>query len=314
MNLDNAIENAGDKITEVLTAIRESIGAPLGDYDITMAKLRQIIAPGELIVINGKIRLVYIKDHRFDEHSKGKRDWEIAQHGCYKSGNKLHFYNCTKLQEMGARQQRYRVAATIDRTQLIDLQEKENLPTRLAWCQYCVGAFQNALLEEQEFAQSDEHLVRNEWTEKRRQDLATDGDEQTLKRFSSKLSSPSSGRLEGIAFFFSTLGDFSRNLSPPATPTGLPENWSDISAAFRRERHYKCGICRVDCRDHTDLTDAHHINGNQIDCGYENLQCLCKYHHSQQPRHGHYKPTKAQMKTLRRLWQEQGIPDPSQKE
>ena len=93
-----------------------------------------------------------------------------------------------------------------------------------------------------------------------------------------------------------------------------PKNWGSISAAFRKERRYKCEICGVDCRDHPGLTDAHHINGDKGNCNYKNLQCLCKYCHSQQPQHRHYKPTEAQMKTLRRLWREQNLPDPSQKE
>ena len=96
-------------------------------------------------------------------------------------------------------------------------------------------------------------------------------------------------------------------------PSGYPKNWNNISTAFRKEHRYKCGVCHVDCSDHPKLTDAHHTRGDKSESDYKKLQCLCKYCHSQQPKHGHYKPTDSQMKILRRLWQEQKLPDPSQK-
>ena len=103
-------------------------------------------------------------------------------------------------------------------------------------------------------------------------------------------------------------------LKSDKSSSNYPKNWGSISAAFRKERRYKCKICGVDCCDHPGLTDAHHINGDKSNCNYKNLQCLCKYCHWQQPQHRHYNPTEAQMKILRRLWQEQNLPDPSQKE
>lgn len=92
--------------------------------------------------------------------------------------------------------------------------------------------------------------------------------------------------------------------------TGYPSNWDKISAAFRKARGYTCAICKVHCESHTNLVDAHHINGDKANCDYENLQCLCKYCHSKQDFHSHYKPKSQQLEMLRSLWQEQEIPSP----
>ncbi len=90
-------------------------------------------------------------------------------------------------------------------------------------------------------------------------------------------------------------------------PSGYPKNWNDISAAFRKERGYKCAVCDVDCSAHPYLTDAHHLNGDKNDCRYENLQCLCKYHHAKQEFHSHYKVKESDFQVLKKLWSDQKI-------
>ncbi|MGI9306988.1 MAG: hypothetical protein ACR2P5_06760 [Gammaproteobacteria bacterium] len=107
---------------------------------------------------------------------------------------------------------------------------------------------------------------------------------------------------------------FARGLKGTAQPSGYPNNWAKISAAFRKERKYTCEVCSVKCGAdanlaNTGLTEAHHINGDKSDCKYANLQCLCVYCHSQQPSHEHYKAPEKKMEKLRQLWEEQGIPE-----
>ncbi len=106
---------------------------------------------------------------------------------------------------------------------------------------------------------------------------------------------------------------FTRNLKSETAPSNYPKNWKEISAAFRKECKYTCKVCTVNCSAHTCLVDAHHIRPDKSNCAYTNLQCLCKYCHSKQPQHWHYKPKEKEMEMLRQLWKEQDIPDPSQK-
>ena len=96
----------------------------------------------------------------------------------------------------------------------------------------------------------------------------------------------------------------------PPRKYGYPENWRSISEDFRRRFNFTCEICGVKCESQHRLTHTHHRNGNKRNCNDKNLQCLCVYCHSKQPRHGHYKPKKDEMEALRQLWKEQNISSP----
>ncbi len=100
-------------------------------------------------------------------------------------------------------------------------------------------------------------------------------------------------------------------LRSPDSPSGYPKDWDKISAEFRKLHNYTCKECGVDCSAHPSLIDVHHIDRDKSNCDSSNLQCLCKYHHSKQPQHGHYSVEK-HMKTLRQLWEEQDISIPNQ--
>ena len=102
--------------------------------------------------------------------------------------------------------------------------------------------------------------------------------------------------------------EFADEHKSPASPTGYPKNWNEISKAFRKKCGYKCAVCEVDCSTDTELVEAHHIDGDKSNCEYRNLKCLCIYHHWKEPMHGHHKPTEDKMNRLRRLWEAQGIP------
>lgn len=103
---------------------------------------------------------------------------------------------------------------------------------------------------------------------------------------------------------------FFNDLKTEHDAAGYPLNWNKISAAFRKALNYTCAVCKICCESHTNLVDAHHINGDKSNCDYGNLQCLCKYCHSKQDFHSHYKPKLQQLEILRLLWQEQEILSP----
>ena len=104
--------------------------------------------------------------------------------------------------------------------------------------------------------------------------------------------------------------NFISNLKTDTQPSGYPKNWSEISAAFRKKRKYKCEKCGVDCSEYQRLVDTHHKNGDKSNCDYKNLVCLCKYHHSKEPHHTHYGKVveEEDIAILKRLWEEQKIP------
>ena len=308
MNLDKITE-ASEKILERLTGIREFIDATRGNYMLEAEFLQKRAAdyPGKPIISGGKLHLAYIKDHTNPYyHGKEERAANTAENGCYYGGNgnyggnRIHFYFCEKLREMeeDGKQKRYRIAMEINSVQPIDLPEEKNKLIHLAWCQLCIQRFlhdRQTLKKpsETEFAlvarESPEH---NNWSGNWEKS-AKYGDAETLKQFF-RPSNP-------------LWKEFIAGLDLSAMPTDYPLNWENISAAFRRAKNYTCEICGVDCRKHTGLTDAHHINGEKSDCRYKNLQCLCIYHHSQRPKHEHYKPTESEMQILRQLWEEQNI-------
>lgn len=99
-----------------------------------------------------------------------------------------------------------------------------------------------------------------------------------------------------------------QNFGGKKRPSNYPENWDEISENFRKKHDYKCAICDVDCSKHTAILDVHHKNGVRSDCREGNLLCLCKFHHSKQPYHNHYKPKHDDMELLRKLWEKQKIP------
>lgn len=104
---------------------------------------------------------------------------------------------------------------------------------------------------------------------------------------------------------------FIAGLKDPTQPSSYPKNWTKISNAYRKYRGYICEICGVNCSAHPELTDAHHKNGVKEDCRYENLECLCKYHHAEL--HPHYRKIVKEkdpevFRKLEKLWEEQNIP------
>lgn len=155
INLDK-LHVVGKQIETRLVEIRESIGAPVSEFDI---KPPIIDIPGEKlaeeaqtkpdkpIIINDEYHIAYIKDNiqrgKYGKWSKADHDFVVQNPpvGCFEKGKKLHFYYCKTLDSMTAqgRAKRYCAMRKFQNMQLIDLADAENVETKLAWCQFCIG-------------------------------------------------------------------------------------------------------------------------------------------------------------------------------
>ena len=143
------LKSIGKNIENTLIAIRESVGAELGEFvpgafTVVGKKVPSIVHPGEPIFIDGQYYLVYIKDHTYQGFkSEHDRDVEKNSAHCFIRGNKVHFYGCQTLMNMKPheREARYRFDPEIGNSKIIDLRDAENVKTRLAWCKNCLKIF-----------------------------------------------------------------------------------------------------------------------------------------------------------------------------
>ena len=326
MSIEN-MKNEGAKITARLAAIRKRVGAPLGDFtavdmEITEEELYKWAAahPNQPIIIGGQLGVAYIKDHcnsrYFDK--KEAHAQKIASHPnrCYMDSNRVHFYSCPTLSQMKKRdrKKRYRVVNKFGNTHKIDLADAPDVSSRLLWCKHCIKCFQHDWRTKNNEGQP---LLGGGLSHEKGDNAQTDHSQEEFLVWLNTEKAAEWGEAKVIKNLINPNNplwkDFISGLDSPATPSNYPRNWSKRSKEFREKQGYKCAVCGVDCAEEdTDLTDAHHKNGIKSDCDDSNLQCLCKYHHYKQ--HPDYKPSDNNMRRLRKLWQEQGIPDPSQEE
>ena len=297
------LEDLGKKIENKLIAIRESVGAELGEFNIVhrefvmdaeeIQELEQL-KPGDPIIINGEYHHVYIKDHIY-HGLKSNHDQEVKENPahCFTRGYKVHFYDCEILSDMRAKgtYDRYRATRRISNFKIIDLKDAENVKTRLAWCQFCLGIFPGC----------GESAIR---------EMAKNGDAQKLM---AAVRAYHDGKEDLGNKHAAEFRDYKRepirashveNLKGEFAPAGYPSNWRTISRRVRKKCGYRCDQCGVDCSSHTILTDAHHKNGDKSNCCDDNLQCLCKLCHAKQHKQGHYHVKEAHKQKLRQLQQE----------
>ena len=143
------LKSIGENIENQLIAIRDSVGAELGEFvtgafTVDGKKVPSIVRPGKPISIGGQYYLVYIKDHNYHGFkSEHDRDVEKNSSHCFTRGNKVHFYGCQTLMNMKPheREARYRFTPEISNSKIIDLRNAENVKTRLAWCKNCLKIF-----------------------------------------------------------------------------------------------------------------------------------------------------------------------------
>lgn len=90
---------------------------------------------------------------------------------------------------------------------------------------------------------------------------------------------------------------------------GYSEDWKEISAKLRAEKHYVCQDCGIDLSDHPRLLHVHHVNGNKRDNSLTNLQVLCADCHRKQPKHGYLRVTHDDMRIISAKRREIGLPE-----
>lgn len=110
-------------------------------------------------------------------------------------------------------------------------------------------------------------------------------------------------------------GSSTGRFKSPLSSTLYPDNWDEISRNCRKTRGHTCAECGVICPEDSGLLDVHHRNGDKSNCKPSNLVCLCKFCHSKEPFHEHYRSMLKTtgdldvfLKQLRKLWEEQNIP------
>ena len=291
------LESVGEEIKNRLIDIRDRVGAQAGTYNpvhkefITGKDLHELSlrCPGEPIIIDGEFYLVYIKDNRHLDFKEYEEDVKNNPTSCFVRGKKVHFYHCrtlTQMEERG-RKRRYRqyMWKNDNHTRIIDLKDKDDVYTRLPWCQNCLSIF---IKKDRSLLTKDIHIMAQDYdTKKLMKSVMADYDNRH------PLKKPFVADLEG-----------------ESEPSGYPENWPQISAKVRKNRGYKCECCGVDCsaHDHKALIDVHHKDGNRWNSDERNLECLCKLCHAKQLLHEHYNPKENHKQTLRQLQSEQNIP------
>ncbi|MBR0075046.1 MAG: hypothetical protein IJP96_04785 [Synergistaceae bacterium] len=89
-----------------------------------------------------------------------------------------------------------------------------------------------------------------------------------------------------------------------------PNNWDEISRAYRMSREYRCEEkdCGVIMKKYPNLSVAHHINGCHFDVRPKNIKVLCEDCHKKQLYHGNrVNVPNSDLDLLQRLRKEQGI-------
>lgn len=148
MDITN-LEEAGKKIEEKLSKIRERLGVPPIKYSVGPKEIE--ISGGDLakdartdpdkpIIREGEFHMAFIRDNSYYDSDTHDENIDDHPNQCFTKGNKVHFYHCTTLVDMQEQRRgsRYRVARKIENERIIDLDNKKNLRTRLALCKHCI--------------------------------------------------------------------------------------------------------------------------------------------------------------------------------
>lgn len=78
--------------------------------------------------------------------------------------------------------------------------------------------------------------------------------------------------------------------SDTAALNDYPDNWPDISEAFKRKHGNRCMTCSLEFKGlDSRYLHVHHINGQKNECQESNLEVLCIGCHAEEPMHSHMK-------------------------
>ncbi|WP_444934148.1 HNH endonuclease [Microbulbifer sp. JTAC008] len=88
---------------------------------------------------------------------------------------------------------------------------------------------------------------------------------------------------------------------------GYSDDWKSISDKHRASANYTCQVCRVNLSDHKSLIHAHHINGNKRDNRPENLKVVCADCHKKEPHHEHMHVKYRDIQIIKQFRRNQGL-------
>lgn len=255
-------------ITGELEKIRKRVGAELVEFvprpsgerinaDLTsVAQVERLFDQSGLLIHRNRPVFVYIRDH-----TVGREVIKFPE-----GGRKIHFAVCSTLKDMqkAGRFRRYRMTENDDNLYLVDVREggrDEEKNVRLFPCQYCLAQLRYRCF-----------------------------DSSSPRDMKSKIVEEFDAR-EAFDFLYQHFDIFRRQMSgrPPATsPTGYSRDWNRISRDIRESCSFTCQGCGVRLKRSSHLLDVHHKDGDKRNNRDDNLICLCKLCHADQPAHGHY--------------------------
>lgn len=242
-----------EKIFSRLITIRKKIGAELIHYEL-MPLSKPIITIDIDSIEKAKAARI-ILDNPSGLFTLGRNYGCLLLYIPYNYASKYHFTLCSTIKTMKriGRLDRYRL--TNRRTGFFAMSDGMN--ARLDVCRNCI----------KEFGKKHPHLSKKLWHDWR--DFSID------KLFDSTYQFIPEEYIDRIK-----MGVILEDV--------YPENWQDISRAFRKLKHWRCDNCGISLKDRPGLLHVHHKNGIKTDTSYNNLQSLCLLCHSEI--HGHMKP------------------------
>lgn len=258
------------KITERLGEICRQVGGDPKPFIIslpprrvdkdleTLKAVEAFFDPCGVLIHEGRPAMVYIRDHAFGEYSEDpdKR-------------RKLHFTMCETLEDMREKKRlkpRYRLTNRDDDHYPVDICGGKELDREILYpCRNCL-----ANVHYHEYSPDMDDTERDAIVEGFKAKEAY----RLLRRYFD-------------IFQRHTFQRHTSMLKSEREPSGYPENWKEISWAYRLYRKFTCEECGVRLDSHRGLVDVHHIDSDKQNNNYGNLRCLCKLCHSKE--HRHYK-------------------------
>lgn len=250
------------------TPVRISLGI---DEDLPPGtRINTLFHESGLLIRRGQPVFAYIRDHT------------IGSFLTPFMRKKIHFTACQKLREMkaGGRFSRYKVINRDSNIYPIDISNTVEREVSLYPCQFC--------LEEVGY-----HCFSMGMSKKEKRTI--------VEKFDAREALPL------LRQQFEIFKEVMKDARSAMLPTGYPKNWPKISHEIRQSRKFICEICSVNLSAHPRLTDAHHIDGDKTNIRSDNLLCLCKICHSEQPQHSHYRVSDNDRQIIERERREQGI-------
>ena len=275
-------------ITDILDRIRRQVNADRKEFvpppsaeridkDLTtLAEVLSLFHDSGILIHAGKPVFAYIRDHTFGQYPDDPVDRK-----------KIHFTVCQTLINMkneGRFDSRYRLTSRDDDQYLVDITDRgrtKELDGQILYpCKYCLDKVSYHCYSSDMTNQSKNRIVR---------------------KFTAK---------EAFSLLWQQFDIFRQQTSrlrPDIARSGYSHQFPAISRAFRKSRNFTCEKCSVQLRHRPGLVDTHHEDGDKSNDQFDNLSCLCKLCHAEQPNHYHYKVSPGDRDEIQKAREAQGI-------